>query len=148
MRPMPEIFTLSAFETSAGPFFDALLSRKAGLVLDVRLKNTNQLCGFTKQKDLEYLIPRITGADYVHDLRFAPTPELLKLYQGHLIGWEEYRKQYEMLMHSHDVGWIFQNTYGAYSSVCILGAATKKRRSHSEALIQLLTGKREKECLK
>lgn len=145
---MPEIFTLSAFETSAGPFFNALLSRKAGLVLDVRLKNTNQLCGFTKQKDLEYLIPRITGANYVHDLRFAPTPELLKLYQAQLIDWEEYRKQYEMLIHSRGAEQIFQSTYGAYSCVCILGAATKKRRSHSEALKQLLTNKYEKEFSK
>lgn len=70
------------------PFFNALLNRKAGLVLDVRLKNTNQLCGFTKQKDLEYLIPQITGADYVHDLRFAPTPKLLKFYQAQLIDWK------------------------------------------------------------
>ena len=138
---MREIFTLSAFETSVGPFFDALLRRKAGLVLNVRLRNTNQLCGFTKQKGLEYLISRITGAGYVHDLRFAPTHELLKLYQGHLIDRNEYRKQYVMLMHSRGAGRTFQSTYGAYFSVCILGAATKKRRSYSEALVQLLTDK-------
>jgi hypothetical protein len=145
---MPDIFTLSAYETSAEQFFDALLCRKADLVLDVRLKNTNQLCGFTRQKDLEYLIPQITGAAYVHDLRFAPTPELLDRYRKHWnwIGWEEYREQYDALMRKRGAEFAFRSSYGTYSAVCILGTATKKRRSHSEALVELLTDKSEKEC--
>lgn len=142
---MPDIFMLSAYETSAEQFFDSLLSHSTDLVLDVRLKNTNQLCGFTKQKDLEYLIPKITGAEYVHDLRFAPTPELLDRYLKHWINWEDYREQYNALMEQRGSESIFRSSYGMYSSICILGTATKKRKSHSEALVQILTNK-ERRC--
>lgn len=145
MSPMPDIFMLSAYETSAEQFFDSLLSHSTDLVLDVRLKNTNQLCGFTKQKDLEYLIPKITGAEYVHDLRFAPTPELLDRYLKHWINWEDYREQYNALMEQRGSESIFRSSYGMYSSICILGTATKKRKSHSEALVQILTNK-ERRC--
>lgn len=130
---------LSAYETSAEQFFNSLLSHSTDLVLDVRLKNTNQLCGFTKQKDLEYLIAKITGAEYVHDLRFAPTPELLDRYLKHWINWEDYREQYNALMEQRGSESIFRSSYGMYSSICILGTATKKRKSHSEALVQILT---------
>lgn len=142
---MPDIFMLSAYETSAEQFFDSLLSHSTDLLLDVRLKNTNQLCGFTKQKDLEYLIPKITGAEYVHDLRFAPTPELLDRYLKHWINWEDYREQYNALMEQRGSESIFRSSYGMYSSICILGTATKKRKSHSEALVQILTNK-ERRC--
>ncbi|MGN1023019.1 MAG: hypothetical protein ACI4OJ_05945, partial [Lachnospiraceae bacterium] len=61
-----EFFTLSAYETSAEAFFTALKDHHTDLVLDIRLHNSNQLCGFTKERDLAYLVPALTGADYIH----------------------------------------------------------------------------------
>ena len=136
---MSEIFTLSAYETSAAQFFETLLSHHTDLVLDVRLKNSNQLCGFTKQKDLEYLISKITGAVYIHDLRFAPSSVLLDQYLQHLIGWEDYFARYITQIREQDAAGAFQKTYADYHSICILGTATKKRRSHSEALADFLS---------
>ena len=136
---MQTIFTLSAYETSAEEFFEELRRKDASLVLDVRLKNSNQLCGFTKRKDLEYLVPRLTGAKYVHDLRFAPTPELLEGYLSRWIGWEEYAEAYRALLEGRGALSAFRADYGASPVVCLLGTATKKRRSHSEALQSMLT---------
>ena len=42
-----QINTLSAYQTAAEEFFDKIAEWKADLVLDVRLKNTNQLSGFS-----------------------------------------------------------------------------------------------------
>ena len=80
---MAKIYTLSAYETSAQEFFSSLRRHQTDLVLDVRLKNMNQLCGFTKRKDLKFLVPELTGATYVHDLRFAPEDVLLERYLHH-----------------------------------------------------------------
>ncbi|MGI6590798.1 MAG: DUF488 domain-containing protein [Eggerthellaceae bacterium] len=135
---MPRVFDMSAFETSAREFFTTLIREEADLVLDVRLRNTNQLCGFTKKKDLEYLIPTITGAAYVHDLQLAPSAELLGAYQNHDIDWETYKHWYLREMDQAKARDHFRESYGGYQSVCILGTATRKRRSHSEALVELL----------
>jgi len=138
---MQNIFALSAYETSAEQFFQKLKEEKADLVLDVRLKNSNQLCGFTKAKDLAYLIPAVTGAAYVHDLRFAPSAALLESYLKHQIGWEMYRASYLSEMKRHRAMDAFRVSYDSYQSICILGTSTRKRRSHSDALIDLITGR-------
>ncbi len=132
------LFTLSAYETTAEHFFETLKKQRADLVLDVRLRNTNQLCGFTKEKDLAYFVHTITGAEYVHDLRFAPASELLDLYTKHAIDWNGYRSGYLEEMEARNARSIFNDSYGRYASICILGTATTHRRSHSEALLDYL----------
>lgn len=136
---MAKIFILSAYETSAQDFFSTLLKQKTDLVLDVRLKNSNQLCGFTKSKDLAYLVPQITGARYIHDLRLAPEEKLLDRYLQHWYSWEAYAKEYKTLLQARKIHSVFQETYGTYNSICLLGTATKKRRSHSEVLAAYLS---------
>ena len=69
-----DIHTISAYETTAAKFFGCLEEWKIDLARDVRLKNTNQLAGFTKRDDLAYFVKRLTGAEYKHDLLFAPAP--------------------------------------------------------------------------
>jgi hypothetical protein len=133
-----ELFTLSAYETSAEAFFRALQEHHADLVLDVRLRNSNQLCGFTKERDLAYFVPLITGAKYFHDLRLAPYPALLSSYQKHTIDWARYRDGYLKQMKDADTAAYFYQQYGRFAHVCLLGTATKKRRSHSEALLEYL----------
>lgn len=135
---MQKLFTQSAYETSAEAFFDNILKNQADLVLDVRLKNSSQLCGFTKKRDLEYLISKLAGAVYIHDPRFAPTSEMLDRYLKHWISWDKYAEQYTQLMDQRNILSVFQNNYSSFKNICILGTATKKRRSHSEILIRLL----------
>lgn len=132
------IFTISAYETSAADFFGQLQKHSADLVLDVRLKNTGQLCGFTKLKDLQYLVPALTGAAYVHDPLFAPSPELLERYLSHEYSWEDYRREYRRLIRRRGALSVFREQYGNYHSVAVLGTATRRRQSHSEALMELL----------
>lgn len=132
--------TISAYEVTAADFFETLRARGVDLLLDVRLKNTNQLCGFTKQGDLAYLVGAICHGDYVHDLALAPTPELLERYLGHWIAWEEYARQYRELLESRAAAAQFRERYGAYHHICLLGTATKKRRSHTEILEPYLKG--------
>ncbi|MCH3942265.1 MAG: DUF488 domain-containing protein [Atopobiaceae bacterium] len=135
---MPGIVVMSAYETSAERFFETLRSRGVDLVLDVRLRNTNQLCGFTKRGDLAYLVPALTGAAYVHDEQFAPSDELLGRYVHGKIGWEEYAREYRGLMGERGATEAFRAKYGSFRMVALLGTGTRKRRSHAEALEKML----------
>ena len=132
------IYITSAYEITAEKFFDDLATEKVDLLLDTRLKNTNQLAGFTKKTDLEYFVPKLLHADYVDDKLYAPAPTILERYLHGNIGWDAYADAYRKDMRERDAVGQFFKRYGEYSSVCLLGTATRKRRSHVEILKELL----------
>lgn len=135
-----EIFTLSAFETSAEEFFETLKSHHTDLLLDVRLHNTNQLCGFTKSKDLAYFTNAIVGAEYIHDTMFAPDEEAFKAYRSKTMTWDAFQQAYRRRIEAFNAPEYFRENYGEYEHICILGAGTRKRRSHVEILPGMLQG--------
>lgn len=136
---MDKIFTLSAYQTSAEQFFKRLIECHTDLVLDVRLKNTSQLCGFTKKGDLEYLIPAICHASYIADLFFAPSAQLLNSYTHHRIDWKIYFSRYGKEQFAKNSAAYFKKQYAdKYKNICLLGTATDKRRSHTEILEKML----------
>jgi len=139
VRKISSIFEISAYQTSASEFFAKILQNHADLVLDIRLKNESQLCGFTKGKDLAYFVPKICHAAYVHDRFFTPEPGLLDRYIHNWIQWEQYSSEYRSVMEAKNAVGYFQEHYGNYPGVCLIGTATNKRRSHSEVLCELLT---------
>ena len=133
-----QINTLSAYQTTAEEFFDKIIGWKTDLVLDVRLKNTNQLSGFTKQEDLDYFTRVIAHADYVHDLEYAPSKTLLDSYLDDGLPYEQYFASYKQEMEERNAIPEFFKKYGKYSSIAIVGTATNKRHSHAEELKTLL----------
>ncbi|MBM3713438.1 MAG: DUF488 domain-containing protein, partial [Actinobacteria bacterium] len=60
------IFTMGYTHKSAKVFFNLLIKNKVEVLVDIRLNNTSQLAGFTKQKDLEYFAKVIGNIRYVH----------------------------------------------------------------------------------
>lgn len=133
-----EINVLSAYQTDAEEFFNKILNWKADLVLDVRLKNTNQLAGFTKQEDLAYFTRVITHAAYVHDVEYSPSKTLLDHYLDDGLPYEDYFAAYAKELAQRNAIPAFFQKYGAYNSIAIVGTATNKRRSHAEELKNLL----------
>ena len=97
------LYTIGFTKSSAEHFFGRL--RQAGVrrLVDIRLNNTSTLAGFTKKDDLAFFLRAILGAEYVHEPLLAPTPELLKAYQGKQLGWDEYEVQYKTLIQERDV---------------------------------------------
>lgn len=93
-----EIYTIGFTKKSAEGFFKAL--KKSGIerLVDVRVNNTSQLAGFTKKRDLVYLLGQLLGADYLHEPLFAPTKELLKGYRAGDVTWEEYEMVFLALL--------------------------------------------------
>lgn len=135
-----EIHEISAYGTSAEEFFGRLARWGTEVVLDVRLRNTSQLAGFTKRSDLAFFVTKISGARYAHDLLFAPSPEML---DGYLRGggdWPAYARAYRAEMLRRDARAAFFARYGSAASVALVGTAAKGRRSHTEILLDILGG--------
>ncbi|WP_080798087.1 DUF488 family protein, N3 subclade [Arabiibacter massiliensis] len=132
------IETISAYETSAEGFFDCLEQWKTDLVLDTRLKNTNQLAGFTKRDDLAFFVEKVAHARYAHDKLFAPAPTMLERYLHGNLGWDAYADAYREDLREREAVPQFFDRYGEYASVALVGTATRSRRSHVEVLKQML----------
>lgn len=133
-----QVNTISAYETTAEAFFERLAEWKVDLVLDTRLKNTNQLSGFTKRDDLAFFVDRLAHARYVHDKLFAPAPTMLERYLHGNIGWEAYAEAYREDMREREAVPRFFQSYGEFGSVALVGTATRARRSHVEVLKSML----------
>ena len=78
---MPTIFTIGFTKKSLRDFVETL--RRAGVrrVIDVRLRNTSQLAGWSKQPDFAFLLEAGFGIAYEHHPEFAPTDDLLDAYK-------------------------------------------------------------------
>lgn len=98
-----EIYTIGFTKKSAEQFFGAL--RKAGIkrLVDIRLNNSSQLAGFTKQDDLAFFLREICGAEYTHKLILAPTKEILDGFKKKKITWDEYESRFKSLLSERKV---------------------------------------------
>lgn len=76
-----KLYTIGFAGKSAKRFFGLLEENKVLKVVDVRLRPSGQLAGFTKKADLEYFLARLINCRYVHVPVLAPTPEIMDSYR-------------------------------------------------------------------
>lgn len=98
-----EIATIGFTQSSAQRFFERLTDAGVKRVLDVRLHNVSQLAGFAKGQDLAYFARVICGAEYEHELRLAPTDDLLSSYRKGHQPWSWYESRFLDLIRSRGV---------------------------------------------
>ena len=102
---MTVLYTIGFTKKSAEDFFTLLDANQVEQVVDVRLNNTSQLAGFSKQRDLQYFLEKIGSIAYVHLPQLAPTPEILKAYKKGEIKWAEFETEFLELLDSRKVEW-------------------------------------------
>ena len=98
-----EIYTIGFTKKSAAKFFETL--KRAGIkcLIDIRLNNQSQLAGFTKQEDLRYFLEKICKIKYIHDIRLAPTKELIQEYREKKMSWEVYENRFIELLKERQI---------------------------------------------
>lgn len=89
-----DICTIGFTQKSAREFFGALKAAGVRRLIDIRLKNTAQLAGFTKKDDLAYFLQEICRIAYTHEPRLAPPEELLHGYQHKEVEWAEFERRF------------------------------------------------------
>jgi uncharacterized protein (DUF488 family) len=121
---------------SAEEFFGRL--RKAGVkrVLDVRLKNTGQLAGFSKREDLKFFTKAILGAEYLHLPILAPTQEMLDEYKKEKRSWNFYEKRFLDLMRERQIE--KKVTREVMQDACLLCSEDKPHQCHRRLVAEYL----------
>ena len=92
------IYTIGFTQKTAQQFFDTLRASGIRRLVDIRLNNLSQLAGFTKRDDLAYFLSELCEAEYVHEIRLAPTQDMLDAYKKDKGSWEEYEKRFRVLL--------------------------------------------------
>mgnify|MGYP001028823650 CR=1 FL=1 len=132
------IFTIGFAQKSAEKFFQILKENNVECLIDVRLNNVSQLAGFTKSKDLQYFLKTIVDADYIHNIKYAPTKDILDDYKKNKISWLEYEIKYRKLIESRKIEQIFKNDIKNYNNVCLLCSEPLPQNCHRRLLAEYL----------
>ena len=133
------LYTIGFTRRTAQEFFEPIKYRMIQLLVDVRLNNTSQMCGFTKKQDLPYLLETICGCKYEHCPDYAPTQELLTDWKKKRITWQEYEATYrELMLERGAVREFITCCEGLYESVCLLCSEPKPQHCHRKLFAELV----------
>ena len=134
-----DIYTMGFTQKSAEQFFKKISKSQIEILIDVRLNNQSQLAGFTKGKDLEYFLRELCQCSYEHNIKYAPTKEILQQYKKKNISWEEYETQYNELLFNRNVLGDFQKKYSKYSKILLLCSEPTPEHCHRRLLAEYLS---------
>jgi uncharacterized protein (DUF488 family) len=119
-----DIYSIGFTHKSASEFFEILKSNGIERLLDVRLSNTSQLAGFTKQADLAYFLKQICGAEYEHEPLLAPSEELFRAYRKEGGSWEALADGYLKLLKARKVESVLSKSSFKKKTVLLCSEAT------------------------
>jgi uncharacterized protein (DUF488 family) len=133
------LYTIGFAGKNAQTFFGVLKDSQVTRVLDVRLFNTSQLAGYTRQPDLAYFLREIAGIDYQHRQDLAPTKEMLQAYKKGSIDWVSYERQYSYLLSRRQAEANFSAKLLA--SACLLCSEPTPHKCHRRLAAEYLLSK-------
>jgi uncharacterized protein (DUF488 family) len=139
MSKLVNLFTIGFTQKKAEQFFEALLKAGVRRVIDTRLNNVSQLAGFTKKNDLEYLLRKIGGIEYVHILELAPTKDILDEYKKKQINWAIYEKRFNQLITERQIEKKVSSDL--LDESCLLCSEAKPHNCHRRLVAEYLQGK-------
>ncbi|MBQ7155446.1 MAG: DUF488 domain-containing protein [Synergistaceae bacterium] len=132
------IYTTGFTKKTAEQFFEPIRYRMIQMLLDVRLKNTSQMCGFTRKRDLPYLLGLI-GCKYEHCPSFAPSEEILADWKKKRITWQEYEERYRTLIIERGAVKEFITCFeGVHDSVCLLCSEVTPEHCHRRLFAEMI----------
>lgn len=126
-------------QKSAEVFFNLIREHKIEILVDIRLNNQSQLAGFTKGKDLSFLLNEICDCKYSHEVQFAPTKDILDGYKKEQLTWEQYESKYNELIRKRNVIEIFKNKYCEYENILLLCSEPTPECCHRRLLAEYLS---------
>ena len=98
-------------------------------VIDVRLRNTSHLAGYTKRDDLAFLLREGFGIAYEHHPELAPTPEILDAYRADG-DWAAYEARFIPLLTERVAEGVGREVLARYCAPCLLCAELEADHCH------------------
>jgi uncharacterized protein YeaO (DUF488 family) len=133
---MIKLYTIGFAAKPAQKFFELLEQNHVRKIIDIRISNTSQLSGFAKGKDLQFFARRLANIDYEHQLKFAPTKELLSRYRKKEISWQEYTEAYLNLLDTRNIKEIISGE--SLNQCCLLCSEHSPEKCHRRLLAEYL----------
>jgi uncharacterized protein (DUF488 family) len=126
---MPTLYTIGYQRKSLATFIGQLREAGVDAVIDVRLRNTSHLAGYTKRDDLAFLLCEGFGIAYEHHPELAPTPEILDAYRDDK-DWAAYERRFLPLLEKRSAEQVGHEILTRYQSPCLLCAEPEAGRCH------------------
>jgi uncharacterized protein (DUF488 family) len=136
---MPLLYTIGYHGIPLKAFIDSLRAAGVDGLIDVRLRNTSHLAGYTKKDTLAFLLTEGFGIAYEHLPELAPSDELFGRYRESK-EWTVYSTAYRALLKARKAELIGQEIVTRYRSPCLLCAEPKATQCHRRILAEYWAG--------
>jgi uncharacterized protein (DUF488 family) len=123
------LYTIGYQRKPLATFVGQLRAVGVGAVIDVRLRNTSHLAGYTKRDDLAFLLREGFGIEYEHRPELAPTLEIFDAYRD-IQDWEAYEARFLPLLAERAAEEIGREILGRYQAPCLLCAEPTAEHCH------------------
>lgn len=133
---MATVFTIGFTKKSLREFVETLRAAGVRRIVDVRLRNTSQLAGWSKQPDFAYLLESGFGIAYEHHPEFAPTDEILDEYKK-ASDWSGYEEKFNRLLKERAPEKESRELL-AKEAICLLCAEPTAARCHRRLVAEYL----------
>lgn len=118
MRVRP-VYTIGYQRKRLSTFINQLQDAGVDAVVDVRLRNTSHLLGYTKHDTLDFLLREGFGIAYEHCPDLAPTPEILDRYRDDA-DWSAYEARFLPLLKARAAEQVGRELLDRYETLCLL----------------------------
>ncbi len=126
---MTTIYTIGFRKKPLADFITLLRSAGVDAVIDIRLRNTSQLAGYTKRDDLAFLLREGFGIAYEHRTELAPTDEIMDAYKENK-DWPAYEQAFLPLLVERGAGEIGREIMARYQRLCLLCSEPTAEHCH------------------
>ena len=126
---MPTVFTIGYTKKSLERFVGLLQEAGVDAVIDVRLRNTSQLAGFSKRDDLAFLLREGFGIQYEHNPKLAPTPDIMTRFKSDG-DWQAYERAFCGLLSEREAGEEGRQILARFQRPCLLCAEPTSEHCH------------------
>jgi uncharacterized protein (DUF488 family) len=129
------LYTIGYQRKPLSAFIGQLQEAGVDTVIDVRLRNTSHLAGYTKRDDLAFLLREGFGIAYEHHPELAPTPEILDAYhQDH--DWAAYESRFLPLLAERAAETVGREIVDRYRAPCLLCREPTADRCHRRLIAE------------
>jgi uncharacterized protein (DUF488 family) len=126
---MSTIYTIGYKGKSLADFVGQLRGAGVDVVIDVRLRNTSHLAGYTKRDDLAFLLREGFGIAYEHHPELAPTNEIFDAYREDG-DWAAYESAFPPLLAERAAEEVAREILARYHAPCLLCSEPTAEHCH------------------
>ena len=123
------LYTIGYKGKSLETFISQLRAVGVDAVIDIRLRNTSHLAGYTKRDNFAFLLQEGFGIAYEHHPELAPTLEIREAYLADS-DWAAYEAQFLPLMATRHADAVGQDILARFRSPCLLCAESAAEHCH------------------